>query len=279
VAEVDEVQDPGYGEGEAARLEMIWGEGFLSPGGVVEVGRILGGRGIEGCDVLDVGSGAGGADVVLVQGHGAGTVTGIDVEALLVARAAERARRLELDGRIAYRLVEPGPIPLPDGSFDVVFSKDSIIHIRDKEQIFSEAFRVLRPGGLLLVSDWLRGDGDVLTPQVAAFITAAGHDFAMVSLRETREIVERVGFTDVEVEDRHAWYLEEATAELERLRGSLGVEFVRAWGEEATADEIGFWEVLVTSLRAGALRPGHVRATRPGGPALAATRTWQSGSS
>lgn len=267
MTEVDEIQDPGYPEGAAGRLEMIWGEGFLSPGGVAEVSRILGGRDIEGCDVLDIGSGAGGADVVLVRQHGAGTVTGIDVESRLVDRAAERARRLELDGRIAYRLVEPGPLPLPDGTFDVVFSKDSIIHIRDKEQLFSEAFRVLRPGGLLLVSDWLRGDGDALSLQVQAFIVASGHDFAMVSLRETREIVERLGFTDVEVEDRHAWYLEEATAELERLRGSLGAELLRAWGDEATADEIGFWEVLVESLRAGALRPGHVRATKPGGPA------------
>ena len=59
-------------------------------------------------------------------------------------------------------------------------------------------------------------------------------------------------------------YLGEATAELARLRGSLGVEFVRAWGEEAAADEIGFWEVLVESLGAGAVRPGHVRARKPG---------------
>jgi SAM-dependent methyltransferase len=265
VAEVDHIQDPGYPEGAAGRLEMIWGEGFLSPGGVAEVSRILGGRDVEGCDVLDIGSGAGGADVVLVQEHGAGTVTGIDVESRLVDRATERAKRLGLGDRISYQLVEPGPLPLPDASFDVVFSKDSIIHIRDKEQLFSEALRMLRPGGLLLVSDWLRGDGAALAHQVQTFIVAAGHDFAMVSLRDTREIVERLGFTGVETEDRHAWYLEEATAELERLRGPLGVELVRTWGEEAAVDEIGFWEVLVETLRAGALRPGHVRATKPGG--------------
>jgi SAM-dependent methyltransferase len=256
-------EDPGYPEDSAGRLELIWGDGFLSPGGPAEVSRILRGKDIAGCDVLDIGSGTGGVDVILVQNHGAGTVIGIDVEKRLIDLATARARKLHLAGRIKYQIVTPGPLPFGDKSFDVVFSKDAIIHVREKAQIYAEALRVLRPGGRLLISDWLRGQGDSVTPLVQDFITASGHDFTLVSLQEIGEIVEKLGFVEIELEDRQAWYLAEATAELEKLRGPMRHQFVARWGEKSTEDEIAFWVVLVAALKAGAMRPGHIRAKRP----------------
>src|SRR5436190_16003506 len=117
-------EDPGYPDDATGRLELIWGEGFLSPGGPAEISRLLGGRDITGRDVLDIGSGIGGVDIVLVRDYGAGTVIGIDVEKRLVDLAADRSRKLHLDDRIKYQMVEPGPLPFKDNSFDVVFSKD-----------------------------------------------------------------------------------------------------------------------------------------------------------
>ena len=259
----------GYSDEETARLELIWGGGFLSPGGPAEVARILGGHSVAGRAVLDIGSGAGGSDLALVRDHGAGTVVGIDVQEELVALAADRAAAAGLADRIAYLQVEPGPFPFGDASFDVVFSKDSIIHVQDKEALFAEALRVLRPGGQLLVGDWLRGQSDALTPQVEAFVDAAGHPFAMVSLRDVRAILDRVGFCEIELDDRREWYAGEAEAELERLRGALGSEFVERWGEEARQAEIEFWEVLVACLATGALSPGHIRARAADWPTAA----------
>ncbi len=125
-------KDPSYADDETGRLEKIWGEGFLSPGGPAEVSRVLGNHSIEGCDILDIGSGTGGADIVLVREHGAGTVVGIDVEKELVDLANHYLTRHTLENRITYKLVDPGPLPFPDETFDAVFSKDSIIHIQDK---------------------------------------------------------------------------------------------------------------------------------------------------
>jgi ubiquinone/menaquinone biosynthesis C-methylase UbiE len=255
--------DPGYPDDATGRLELIWGEGFLSPGGPAEISRLLGGRDITGCDVLDIGSGIGGVDIVLVRDYGAGTVIGIDVEKRLVDLAADRAQKLHLDGRIKYQVVEPGPLPFKDNSFDVVFSKDAIIHVKKKEDIYAEAFRVLRPGGQLLVSDWLRGEGDTVTSLVQDFIAASGHDFTLVSLRDIGDIVKKLGFVEIDLEDRQAWYLKEATAELQKLRGPLNHQFLERWGEKATQDEISFWEVLVAALKEGAMRPGHIRARKP----------------
>ena len=252
-----------YSDEARGRLELIWGDGFLSPGGSAEVGRILGGHSISGLSVLDIGSGAGGVDIALVREHGAAHVLGADVQQDLVDLATERAHAAGLADRISYEAIEPGPLPFGDGSFDVVFSKDAILHVRDKEALYREAFRVLVPGGRLLVSDWLRGRGDELTPHVEAFVVAAGHGFTMVSREDIVAIVDRIGFDAVESDDRRAWCLGEATAELARLRGDMGREFVERWGEEAALAEIEFWEVLVASLTSGALSPAHVRAQKP----------------
>ena len=128
-----------------AALELIWGEGFLSPGGPAEVEATLGGRNIRGAEVLDIGCGIGGIDLLLAERFGASKVIGIDIEADNIERARRRAEAKGLSDRVGYRLVERGPWPFAPSCFDLVFSKDSIIHIPDKEALFADIFRVLRP--------------------------------------------------------------------------------------------------------------------------------------
>jgi phosphoethanolamine N-methyltransferase len=256
-------QDAGYSEEETGRLELIWGEGFLSPGGPAEITRILSGHDIAGRAVLDIGSGAGGVDIALVRDHGAASVIGVDVQQELVELATKRAVAAGVGGRISYRVIDSGPLPFDDATFDVVFSKDAIIHVNEKEALYREAYRVLRPAGRLLVSDWLRGHSDQLTTQVDVFVEAAGHGFVMASLRDVEAMLDRVGFAQIESQDRRTWYLAEAATELQRLRGDMRREFVARWGEDAAHAEIEFWEVLLASLSSGALSPAHVRARKP----------------
>ena len=250
----NEEKDSDYTDDGTGRLETIWGEGFLSPGGPSEVSRILGHHSIENCNVLDIGSGTGGVDIVLVREHGAGTVVGIDVEEKLVNLANRYLTRYALGDRIKYQLVEPGPLPFPNKSFDAVFSKDAIIHVPDKIGLYAEAFRVMQPGGRLFVSDWLRGEGDKFDDTVDRFVESSGHDFTMVSLRELGEVVKRVGFKDIDLTDRREWYLKEAKAELDKMRGPLKAQL---------HEEIEFWEIMVDALTKGAIMPGHIRALKP----------------
>ncbi|WP_431298835.1 class I SAM-dependent methyltransferase [Tabrizicola sp. BL-A-41-H6] len=258
----DPVADPGYET--PGKLELIWGEGFMSPGGPAEVARIVGGRPLDGCEVLDIGCGLGGADIALVVTHGAASVTGIDVQAELIEGASHRVARQGLSERIRFVQIVPGPLPFANESFDVVFSKDALLHVADKAAIYREAFRVLRPGGRLMVSDWLRGQGDGIDGIVDDFVAAAGHAFHMVTLPQISAHVAAAGFTEVETEDRGMWYLGEAKEELERLGGALGDRFADQFGAQALADETEFWRVLVRALDARAMSPGHIRATKPG---------------
>ena len=69
-----------YEESFIAFLEEMWGDGYLSPGGAAEVGRLLEGIDLTGKTVLDIGCGSGGITAGLVKDFGAGKVVGVDVE-------------------------------------------------------------------------------------------------------------------------------------------------------------------------------------------------------
>jgi SAM-dependent methyltransferase len=114
-------------------LQFMWGEGFLSPGGPEEVDDMLQGYVVSGRRVLDIGSGLGGVDALLVSRHGADEVIGVDVEEQLVEASIALIANKGLSDRVKFRLVEPGPLPFRNNSFDMVFSKDAMVHIPEQD--------------------------------------------------------------------------------------------------------------------------------------------------
>src|SRR5579862_2235848 len=193
-AKMQRSDDPEYDDAMVEALELVWGPGFLSPGGPDEVARVIAGLDLKGRSILDIGCGVGGIDFLLAEVHGAGRVVGVDVEAANIERAKSEAERRGLAGRVAFVTVAPGPLPFPDGSFDIVFSKDAIIHIPDKEALFRDVFRLLVPGGWFAASDWLRGDDAPPSAEMRDYIEAEGLSFAMASPRRYREAMAAAGF-------------------------------------------------------------------------------------
>ena len=126
--------------------EMDFGEGFLSPGGRDEVAKIVEGIDLTGKEVLDIGVGLAGPACVLVEDLGAARVTGIDVEDPVLKRATATLQSHDLSDRVFLKRVEPGPLPFEDETFDIVFSKDAIIHIPDTGALFREAHLTLQRG-------------------------------------------------------------------------------------------------------------------------------------
>ncbi|MGH3134192.1 MAG: methyltransferase domain-containing protein [Gaiellaceae bacterium] len=111
------------------------------------------GRLSPGERVLDLGCGAGTDSLVAAQMVGPdGHVTGIDMTPEMLARARTAARAM---GAANVELVEGEAelLPFPDSSFDVVISNGVIDLIPDKDAVFAELHRVLRPGGRIQVAD------------------------------------------------------------------------------------------------------------------------------
>jgi phosphoethanolamine N-methyltransferase len=253
-----------YAEEFIDRLHLIWGPGFLSPGGPEEVGAIVEGLALDGARLLDIGCGTGGPAVVLARDKRA-RVTCIDVEPQLIARGRRLAEEAGVADRIAFRLVEPGPLPFEAESFDAVFSKDALIHIPDKQALYIEILRVLKPGGVFAASDWLAGAGAMDDPAFRRYVDLGHLKFTMATAEETTAIMREAGFADVATIDRNAWYAEVSAQEAAAIAGPLREQIIEV-SDLATFER---WrdarQALAEATRHGSLRPTHLRGRKPKG--------------
>ncbi len=238
--------------------EMDFGEGFLSPGGRDEVAKIVEGIDLTGKEVLDIGVGLAGPACVLVEDLGALRVTGIDVEDPVLKRATETVQNHGLSDRVILKRVKPGPLSFDNETFDIVFSKDAIIHIPDTGALFREAHRVLRPGGWLAIGDWYCGDAP-FTDEMLAWIERLDLGLALKPIATDRKRLEAAGFVDVAVLDRTEWFIEDTKLLVERPRGPYFARYAEALGEKDARDGIVFAEERMNLARQGQLRPGHLR--------------------
>lgn len=253
----------GYSKDFVSALEFVWGDGFLSPGGPDEVAAILGQANLNGLRVLDFGSGLGGIDLLLAETHGAGEVIGIDVVPDLIAHATKRARERGLDHKVSFQLTSPGPLPFADKSFDVVFSKDAMVHVADKTALYCEFMRILRPGGRLLASDWLWIEGAASNPLIKTWNPGNPLGFVYTTVAEARTALLRAGFMHIDIVERHREIADRNQAEIVRLEGPEMSDLISMVGEDLARDRLRSARQRQPVLDAAALIPTHLRGQKP----------------
>lgn len=113
-----------------------------------------------GDHVLDAGCGVGGTSCWLVE-HRNATVTGITLVRNQVERAQVIAERRGVADRATFEVADFSRIPYPDASFDVVWAQESLCHSPDKAATYREFHRVLRPGGRLVIAEYMRTSRDL----------------------------------------------------------------------------------------------------------------------
>ena len=210
-----------YSDSNIHTMESVYGTGFLSPGGAEEVAEIVAPLGIEGAEVLDIGCGLGGASVALVRDHGAAHVTGVDIEGAVLVRAESLVAESGLSERITLREVAPGPLPLGDERFDLVYASAVTCHIEDLLSFFAEMRRVLRPGGHFTGGEWFIGRNTAAYAQWDDMLRAKGLNFYFVSWERFCDALEKAGFETPEFRDRSEAVSALCTRILERVRGEL----------------------------------------------------------
>lgn len=246
-----------------AFLSDIWGEGFMSPGGAQEASLVVKGIALHGSRVLGIGYGSGAIAVILVEELGAEHVIGIDVEEPACLAASQRIKKLDLQNKIEIRLVSPGPFDFRDNSFDCVYSKDSIVHIPDKESLSAEVFRILKPGGWFAASDWLISHDEAPSVDMQTYLKAEDLEFGMASPKRYKNALEKEGFINIIFTNRNHWHAEEVKKELLFLTGKEKKRLQAQYGHDFVNDQIDIWKKMTIPVESGELCPHIFRGQKP----------------
>jgi len=200
----------------------------------------------EGETVLDLGSG-GGIDCFLAARRvgPTGHVIGVDMTPEMLARARRNAAAGGF-GNVEFRLGEIEHLPVADESVDAIISNCVVNLVPNKAQVFADAFRVLKPGGRISLSDIvLLGEVPVsLRDSVEAYVACLS---GAILKDEYLRLIEEAGFTDVRVVEARSFELGDVVAE------DLVDQFVEQ--SDATRDELAAAAAMFESVKVQGSKP------------------------
>lgn len=185
-----------------APLDQFHSRGLLA---TVELAKALSPHANE--RVLDIGSGLGGPSRYLAATYGC-VVSGIDLSQSFVSAATYLAERAGHGEMVSYQKGDALALPFDDEKFDIAWTQHVAMNIADRTGFYSEASRVLRPGGRLAIYDVLAGGGGPIVYPVPWSKTAEGS--YLLTQDEMKSSLADAGFEIISWTDRTdaalAWF-------------------------------------------------------------------------
>jgi ubiquinone/menaquinone biosynthesis C-methylase UbiE len=200
----------------------------------------------EGETVVDLGSG-GGLDCFIASKKVGekGNVIGVDMTPEMVDKARENLRKGK-QKNVEFRLGEIENLPVADNTADIIISNCVINLSPDKKRVFEEAFRVLKPGGRMMISDivLLKELPEAIKRNAEAYISCVSG-----AIKKDRYIrlIENAGFQKVKV-------VEEAHFAIDEILSDPDARAVMKENKIATEDAKGFFD-KIASIRVSGTKP------------------------
>ncbi|XP_041845442.1 phosphoethanolamine methyltransferase [Melanotaenia boesemani] len=228
------------------RYEKMFGAGYVSTGGPSTTKEFVDLLNLKpGQKVLDVGCGIGGGDFYMAKAFGV-EVLGLDLSDNMVDIAMGRALTEKLPS-VQFEVADATKRMFPEGSFDVIYSRDTILHIDDKLALFRRFHSWLKPGGQLLISDYCCGKKP-WTPAFEAYVRQRG--YVLYTPSEYGKFIQEAGFCNVQAEDRTAQFIQIIKTELQRAE-AIKDEFIEEFSEEDYFAIVNGWKEKLERSNSG----------------------------
>ncbi|MBX9744707.1 MAG: methyltransferase domain-containing protein [Chlamydiales bacterium] len=229
-------------------LEAAYGEGMMSEGGEA-LALMFKDVSIQGKKALDIGSGLGGVAYYLAKEHDC-QVTGLEINPWMVKEAEERAPK-EIKNKLDFVLSTSNDhLPFDNESFDVVYSRGVFCHIENKQGILNECYRILKPGGVLVVNDFLSSIKGNWGEHVKRLVELEGLPIYAETIDGYIEVLNKAEFKGTKVlnlTEKYALYNEEIVS---RLKTSEKKEaFIQSFNEKLHAEAIEGYSAIAQAMQ------------------------------
>merc|ERR1712168_1743407 len=145
------------------------------------------------------------------------TVVGIDLSMNMLDIGRDRLSKLpaHIQEKVSLEFGDITEQTYTPGSFDVIYSRDTILHIANKQQLFSLFHSWLAPGGSLLITDYCQGD-KVLSSTFLAYVKQ--REYNLTTVKQYGNLIEKAGFIDVQATDYTEGFIQILRRELDRFQ-------------------------------------------------------------
>jgi cyclopropane fatty-acyl-phospholipid synthase-like methyltransferase len=209
-------------------LEMSYGKNMLSPGGNI-LDLMFSNCNLKNKKILDVGSGLGGVAINIAKNIKC-EIIGIDVEDLVIKTAEENLKKEILIGNVKFincKDIEE----IKETNFDIVFSKESILHVKNKNNLFKNVYDKTKEGGEVIILDWFHREKKY-SKEMEIFLKFDGLQMYLMETEEYIDILKKVGFKDIKYEDYTKIICEETRSVLNKAKTEISYKLKERFGKE-----------------------------------------------
>lgn len=235
----------GYDDLFISLVELVYGEGLLSQGGESSIDEMFANQNLNGLTALDVGCGLGMYDILIAKKNKI-DIIGIDPHPKMIEKANQYLAKYkdQLKGSVRFQKISSSNRleSFQDNSFDLIFSKETILHIplNEKLSFFKEVYRLLHSPGSLVILDWMHRDVHYST-NTKKMMELDKVRFALTTPEDYEKLLKQAGFCSITYQDTTAAHAVMSDQNIQHIY-QIKDQIIKQFGENVFYDSLKSWQ-------------------------------------